>query len=130
MGRTSAAHYPVAVSTDPPGPSEAAPAHYFSASPASPARERLISVMLAGSEVEVCTDSGVFSSGRLDLGTRVLLHKVPPPPAQGQLLDLGCGWGPLALTMAMLAPQARVWAVDVNERALGLVRANAAKLAK
>ena len=74
------------------------------------------------------TADGVFSGGRLDLGTRVLFREVPEPPATGDLLDLGCGWGPIALTMAMRSPRATVWAVDVNERALDLTRENAARL--
>ena len=74
------------------------------------------------------TAGGVFSPSRLDLGTQVLLRTVPEPPAAGDLLDLGCGWGPVALTMALEAPSARVWAVDVNERALDLVRRNAERL--
>ena len=41
------------------------------------------------------------------------------------LLDLGCGWGPIALTLAAESPHAAVWAMDVNERALDLVRRNA-----
>ncbi|MDQ6790907.1 MAG: methyltransferase [Candidatus Dormibacteraeota bacterium] len=73
------------------------------------------------------TDSGVFSAERLDAGTRVLLAEAPPPPAQGELLDLGCGYGPIALALASWAPKARVWAVDVNERALELTRLNAEK---
>ena len=70
------------------------------------------------------TDAGVFSAGRVDPGTRVLLAEAPAPPA-GDLLDLGCGYGPIALALALLAPAARVWAVDVNERALELTRHNA-----
>jgi 16S rRNA G1207 methylase RsmC len=76
----------------------------------------------------VTTADGVFSGDRLDLGTRVLLREVPPPPVTGQLLDLGCGWGPLTLAMAMQAPEATVWAVDVNERAVALTARNAARL--
>jgi 16S RNA G1207 methylase RsmC len=102
--------------------------HYFTSRPAAPDERRTIAVRLAGREVEVTTATGVFSSHRIDLGTRVLLREVPPPPAHGHLLDLGCGWGPLALTMAMLSPEATVWAVDVNERALDLVRRNALDL--
>lgn len=83
---------------------------------------------LAAREVEVDTGSGVFSAGRLDPGTAVLLRQVPPPPAGGDLLDLGCGWGPLALAMSLEAPRARVWAVDANSRALELTRANADRL--
>ena len=104
------------------------PDHYFSAHPAAPDERRTIAVELAGRVVDVQTAGGVFSPGHVDLGTRVLLREVPDPPRSGDLLDLGCGWGPLALTMALLSPEARVWAVDVNERALDLVRGNAARL--
>ena len=111
--------------------------HYFTAQPASAAERRTISVRLAGRDVEVEVASGVFSPGRLDLGTQVLLRTVPAlddvlsareDSAPAHVLDLGCGWGPVALTMAMDAPDATVWAVDVNERALDLVRRNAERL--
>ncbi|CAN5266568.1 methyltransferase [soil metagenome] len=74
------------------------------------------------------TANGVFSPERIDTGTQVLLGSVPAPPPGGNLLDLGCGWGPIALTLALESPRATVWAVDVNERALDLVRANAQKM--
>jgi 16S rRNA (guanine1207-N2)-methyltransferase len=102
--------------------------HYFSAHPTSPDTPRELPVTLAGRDVTVLTTGGIFSPERIDLGTRVLLREAPAPPATGQLLDLGCGWGPLALTMAMLSPKATVWALDVNERALDLVRSNAQRL--
>ena len=102
--------------------------HYFSAEPAAPGERRTLRLRLAGREVDVQTARGVFSPDRIDLGTSVLLREVPDPPVTGHLLDLGCGWGPLALTMAMLSPSATVWAVDVNSRALDLVRRNAASL--
>jgi 16S rRNA (guanine1207-N2)-methyltransferase len=102
--------------------------HYFTAHPASAGERRLLKVTLAGRKVEVETAGGIFSPGRIDLGTQVLLRTVPTPPASGDLLDLGCGWGPLALTMALRSPAARIWAVDVNERALDLVRRNAVRL--
>ncbi len=102
-------------------------AHYFR-TPTGQADTRLVAVTLAGRDVEVETASGVFSGDRVDLGTRVLLREVPDPTAAGDLLDLGCGWGPLALTMAMLSPAATVWAVDVNDRALELTARNAARL--
>ncbi|GAB3157663.1 methyltransferase [Myceligenerans halotolerans] len=101
--------------------------HYFSARPASAGDLRTIAVRIAGREVEVDVAAGVFSPGGVDKGTRVLLQEVPPLP-DGDLLDLGCGWGPLSLTMASERPDARVWAVDVNERALDLVRRNAGRL--
>ena len=67
----------------------------------------------------------MFSHGRLDAGTALLLRAAPPPPATGELLDIGCGYGALALPLARRAPAARVWAVDVNERARALCAANA-----
>ena len=102
--------------------------HYFTAEPASAAQRRTVRVRLAGRDLDVETAGGVFSPDHVDLGTQVLLRTVPAPPASGDLLDLGCGWGPVALTLGLLAPDARVWAVDVNERALDLTRRNAARL--
>ncbi|UYO98378.1 methyltransferase [Microbacterium sp. M28] len=99
--------------------------HYFTAAPASPENLRTIDVTLAGRPVTVTTAGGVFSPERLDAGTAVLFANMPPVPPGGDFLDLGAGWGPISLTMAMLAPHATVWAVDVNERALDLVRRNA-----
>ncbi|MDN3495596.1 methyltransferase [Planococcus sp. APC 4015] len=102
--------------------------HYFSASPASPENLRRIRVTLADRDVEVTTAGGVFSPDHVDAGTAVLLSNTPPPPPGGHLLDLGCGWGPIALSIALESPHATVWAVDVNERALDLVRRNAEQL--
>ena len=75
--------------------------------------------------LELATDAGVFSPGRLDPGTRLLLEESPAPPASGDLLDLGCGYGPVACVLAKRSPGATVWAVDVNERALELCARNA-----
>lgn len=102
--------------------------HYFSAAPSSQEKLRTLRVTLDGREVEVHTARGIFSPERLDKGTDVLLSHTPEAPAGGDFLDLGCGWGPIALTLAMQAPRARVWALDVNERALDLVRRNAEAL--
>ncbi|MBN9140203.1 MAG: methyltransferase [Micrococcales bacterium] len=102
--------------------------HYFSASPSGDAVLRTISVRLAGRDLEVTTANGIFSPERVDVGTQVLLAHTPAPPPGGHFLDLGCGWGPIALTLALESPRATVWAVDVNERALDLVRRNAEAL--
>ena len=104
------------------------PEHYFSSSPESELNPRTIHVRLAGQDRELLTASGVFSPQRIDTGTQVLLANVPTPPPGGNLLDLGCGWGPIALTLALESPHATVWAVDVNERALALLRENATRL--
>jgi 16S rRNA (guanine1207-N2)-methyltransferase len=76
--------------------------------------------------LKLATDSGVFSPGRLDPGTRLLLEAAPAPPAEGDLLDLGAGYGPLALALAAKSPHARIWAVEVNRRAIDLCQRNAA----
>ncbi|MFG6443665.1 class I SAM-dependent methyltransferase [Microbacterium sp. P07] len=102
--------------------------HYFTGSPSSAENLRHLRVTLAGRDVEVVTAGGVFSPERVDAGTAVLLANTPPPPAGGSFLDLGCGWGPISLSLAFDAPHATVWAVDVNERALDLVRRNAETL--
>ena len=99
--------------------------HYFTAQPATSAERRTVAVDLSGHHLTVVTAGGVFSPDHVDTGTQVLLREAPPPPAEGTFLDLGCGWGPVALSLGLLSPQATVYAVDVNERALELTRANA-----
>jgi 16S rRNA (guanine1207-N2)-methyltransferase len=76
--------------------------------------------------LDLTTDAGVFSRDAVDPGTKLLLLEAPAPAASGDLLDLGCGYGPIALVLARRAPEATVWAVDVNERARALTAANAA----
>lgn len=102
--------------------------HYFSAAPESELKLRPLVVTLAGDTRTLTTAGGVFSPDRIDAGTQVLLAHTPPPPPGGNLLDLGSGWGPISLTMALESPHATIWAVDVNERALDLVRRNAETL--
>lgn len=102
--------------------------HYFTAQPTTDFRQKTIRVSIMGRDVEVVTAGGVFSPDRLDSGTSVLLDAVATPPPGGNLLDLGCGWGPIALSLAMSSPHATIWAVDVNERSLELTRRNAASL--
>ncbi|GAB6897383.1 class I SAM-dependent methyltransferase [Kineosporia succinea] len=104
--------------------SESSEPHYFR-TPARPSARQDVEITLAGREVTVTTAGGVFSGDRLDLGTRVLLREAPTPPPTGDLLDLGCGWGPIAMTQALLSPEAKVWAIDVNELALELTGLNA-----
>jgi 16S rRNA (guanine1207-N2)-methyltransferase len=99
---------------------------YFAEQPTAAHRPGTVHVVLPDTHLALATDSGVFSPERLDPGTRLLLETAPAPPAEGDLLDLGSGYGPLALVMASRAPAARVWAVDVNRRALELCERNAA----
>ena len=99
--------------------------HYFSAQPSGEFRRSRIDVRLAGRDVSVETAGGIFSPDHIDAGTQTLIAYVPAPPAVGHLLDIGCGWGPLALTLALESPEAHVHAIDVNERALELTSTNA-----
>ena len=102
--------------------------HYFTGVPGTELKLRTVTVHLAGADRELTTANGIFSPGRIDPGTQILLAEAPAPPATGNILDLGCGWGPIAFTLAFASPDATVWAVDVNERSLDLVRLNAEKL--
>lgn len=104
----------------------AAGSHYFAADPGPESGRRTLEYEVAGRPLEVTTAGGVFSPGRLDPGTAVLLRHASRPPTHGDLLDLGCGWGPLTLAMALFSPDATVWGVDVNPRARELTAANAA----
>jgi 16S rRNA (guanine1207-N2)-methyltransferase len=76
--------------------------------------------------LDLDTDRGVFARTDIDPGTKLLLLEAPAPAPAGDHLDLGCGYGPVALALARRAPAATVWAVDVNRRALALTEANAA----
>ncbi|WP_049567448.1 class I SAM-dependent methyltransferase [Nonomuraea sp. SBT364] len=100
-------------------------AHYFSERPETASKPGSVDLVLPDLHLRLETDRGVFSPERVDVGTRILLETVPPPPPLGDLLDLGCGYGPIALTMASRAPEATVWAVDVNRRSLELTERNA-----
>lgn len=99
--------------------------HYFAERPGTGSRPATVDLVLPDLHLRLHTDRGMFSPDRVDLGTRILLETVPAPPPAGDLLDLGCGYGPIALTMAARSPQAMVFGVDVNERALDVGRVNA-----
>lgn len=102
--------------------------HYFSAQPSTPFTRRTLTVRLGGAERTVKSAGGIFSPSGLDKGTAILLDGVPAPAPEGDLLDIGCGWGPIALSLALASPRATVHAVDVNERSIELTRENAAAL--
>ena len=103
----------------------AGPTHYFSERPDDDGPDRVREVELLGRTVRVRSGGGVFSADRVDPGTQVLLRRAGDVPGHGDLLDLGCGWGPVTLALAMQSPAATVWAVDVNERARELTAGNA-----
>ncbi len=102
--------------------------HYFSPDPSSVEQRRPLTVTVWGHQLTLESASGVFAAGRLDRGTAVLFRQATPPKQAGTFLDLGCGYGVIACALATAVPEALVWAVDVNERALRLTQDNAAAL--
>lgn len=100
---------------------------YFSRSPAVDSDEREIGLSLADLELRFTTDRGVFSNNRIDAGTRLLLQEAPhPTSSMTNVCDLGCGYGPIAVSLAKRSPTSAVWAVDLNERAVALTARNGA----
>ncbi|MBO2533996.1 16S rRNA (guanine1207-N2)-methyltransferase [Planifilum fulgidum] len=98
--------------------------HYFTSRPETSGDERLITARLRGDELRFWTDAGVFSRRGIDFGTRLLIETVRLPET-GEILDLGCGYGPVGIACAKAAPSCRVTMVDVNQRALRLAEKNA-----
>jgi 16S rRNA (guanine1207-N2)-methyltransferase len=102
--------------------------HYFDGEPSVASRPSTVRLDLPDRSLTLATDRGVFSGDRVDPGSKYLLLEAPAPPPSGTFVDLGCGYGPIACTLAARSPGATVWAVDVNERALDLCRTNATAL--
>lgn len=102
-------------------------AHYFSDDPTAASKRGAVRLTLPDRTLELVTDRGVFSPDRIDPGTKLLLSEVPDL-APGALLDLGCGYGPIACTLASRHPGHDVWAVDVNARSRDLTAENAERL--
>ncbi len=99
--------------------------HYFEPEPSVASAPRAVRLDLPDRSLTLRTDRGVFAADGVDAATKYLLLEAPEPPEAGTFLDLGCGYGPIACTLAARRPGAQVWAVDVNRRAVELCRANA-----
>ncbi|SCX13289.1 class I SAM-dependent methyltransferase [Candidatus Aquiluna sp. UB-MaderosW2red] len=99
--------------------------HYFSSDPQSSKRTSDVEFEVGGVEFSLTAASGTFSATKLDPGTRVLLKEHRHFPKSGNVLDLGCGWGPISIAIAKLNPNTVVYALDVNNRSLELTMENA-----
>ena len=98
--------------------------HYYTRVPQSESKPVLCEYSYRGIPLSFQTDSGVFSKGEVDAGTRLLLDALPEEVA-GDILDLGCGWGVIGIAVKRKWPETRVMMADVNTRALDLSRENA-----
>ena len=98
---------------------------YYTADPHSESKPMPCAFPYRGYGLNFRTDSGVFSKGELDVGTRLLLDALPA--LSGDVLDLGCGWGAIGVAVARANREARVVMADVNHRALGLAKDNCAR---
>lgn len=101
--------------------------HYFE-TPTGRATTFRVGMRLWDADVELESSKGVFSGGGLDVGTAMMLRSTEPPTGPVHLLDLGCGIGPITVALGLANPEARITAIDVNERALALTRSNADRL--
>ncbi len=99
--------------------------HYFSNTPSASSNEETFSFELRGQTFRFTSDRGVFSKKEVDFGSRVLIDSFEVNNVKGPILDIGCGYGPIGLTIAKLRPDEQVHMVDVNERALALSEKNA-----
>lgn len=102
--------------------------HYFSKDPSAQQKQRQVSFEVAGRQIQAQTVSGTFSTSRLDPGTKVLLGLSADFPTSGDVLDIGCGWGPISLAIALSNPETKVFALDINERAVAQTNVNAKNL--
>ncbi len=98
--------------------------HYYTANPQSAHDERTVQVEALGLRLRFTTDAGVFSKDGLDRGTELLLEALPP--LAGRVLDLGCGWGAVGVTLAAKYPGLELVMTDINARAVDLARRNLA----
>lgn len=96
---------------------------YYTADPTCASRPVSCAMTYRGQPLRFTTDAGVFSKGEVDQGTQLLLDCLPD--LAGDVLDLGCGWGAIGVSIARANPGCRVVMADVNHRALALAEENA-----
>ena len=100
--------------------------HYYSKNPMSKSEERTIEYELNGIRFSFISDNGVFSKNHVDFATDLLLNAIAKEKVQGALLDVGCGYGVIGISLTKIF-NTKTTMLDVNERALDLARKNAIK---
>lgn len=100
--------------------------HYYSNDPVSKSNKKEWQFTLRGEVLTFASDHGVFSMKEVDFGSRLLIESFQEPGVEGNILDVGCGYGPIGLVLAKVTNR-HVDMVDVNERAMELARENARK---
>ncbi|USG66038.1 class I SAM-dependent methyltransferase [Brevibacillus ruminantium] len=98
--------------------------HYYTSRPGAEHDEQEFTFTLRGYDLRFITDAGVFSRDRVDFGSQLLIETMELDAA-ADVLDVGCGYGPMGLTAAKLAKDGHVTMIDVNERAVELAKRNA-----
>lgn len=99
--------------------------HYYSKQPQAKSLPQSWSFDLRGKTFQFTSDVGVFSKNEVDFGSRVLIESFQEPEVDGPILDVGCGYGPIGLSLASDFSNREIFMVDVNERAVELARKNA-----
>ncbi|MBR5997317.1 MAG: class I SAM-dependent methyltransferase [Bacilli bacterium] len=102
--------------------------HYFDENPTLESNVKEIKFSLYGQNYAYYTDNGVFSKSQIDQGSYILLKVILPLQLSGRILDLGCGYGPIGLTIAQNSKEARVDLADINSRALALASKSGERL--
>lgn len=99
---------------------------YFENDPNLEHEVKNFNFILRNHSLDFTSDSGVFSRQTIDYGSRVLIDAIDfQNVPNGNILDVGCGYGPIGLALAKDQPKRQVTMVDVNLRALGLAKQNA-----
>ncbi|MGY4691830.1 class I SAM-dependent methyltransferase [Salibacterium sp. K-3] len=98
--------------------------HYFKNNPGLHSEEKTINAVMRGRNMSFISDHGVFARNEVDFGTRLLVDAFTWPEQDGDILDMGCGYGAVGICLARETTRT-VWMADVNERALGLAERNA-----
>ncbi|MDQ0255996.1 16S rRNA (guanine1207-N2)-methyltransferase [Evansella vedderi] len=99
--------------------------HYYTEKPNVHSDKKQITETIGGRSLKFNVDRGVFSKGGLDFGTRLLIESIKLPEVNGDIGDIGCGWGPIGISLALNYPDRRFVMVDINDRAVSLTKENA-----